>query len=247
MKIAKKVLAVVMAIAMIGCLTAMAFAADGAKIVFNVNEPDAKGIVYVDVNFVNCEGLKSFDLVVSDFAFTAVKDGDDIAAAGQADNALTYDKNPAEGKISGYFKNVLYTTAEWADAADANLADATVSDGANFKAFKIAFKTGDVAEAIAKISGTVAFEGKDNLEIKDEQIVLKAAAPATEATEATQATEATEATEKGTDATVVTEEKPTDNANPNDDVKTGDTMALAAAAGVVALAGAAFIISKKRK
>lgn len=261
MKLAKKVLAVVMALAMIGCLTAMAFAAGDPA--YSIEVADVSdGVVTVKLYANNMVGLKSgaiefkYDNSVLEFDYD--DDGEDAAMASLTKkNSFTKELNPdltvdgsAAFKFGFYFKEALWTADEF--AANAKKAGTVNINSDKFELGVLYFNVKNADATDTKFEIVAADTTADGVDAKlpaNVTVVLKEApaTEATEATEATKATEATEATEKGTDATVVTEEKPTDNANPNGDVKTGDTMALAAAAGVVALAGAAFIISKKRK
>ena len=252
MKLAKKVLAIVMAIAMIGCLTAMAFAADNSKVDFVVGEVTDKGTVDVTVYLVDGVGATTvaFELEYDTAAVTKIakKNGTDAKNIGDIDNAFSGEFNPslAEKKtdtksvasFAGYFKNENWSSADWA-AADG--ADAPVN-GEKFNFVTLTFTLADPTAPIEiKASGKVEFKDAAAKEFADVAITLAKKAEETTVAETT-------TVEETTTAVIETEAPTTAEANPNTgDKNTGDNMALAAAAGVVALAGAAFIISKKRK
>lgn len=139
MKITKKLIAFALATLLIFATGITAFAAT-PKVVLTPGTLN-NGTVTMTLDFVNCEGLKAFDFSLSgDAKFSLVKDGEDLANAADADNALSYEKNPSNGCIGGYFKNELYTTSKWKQAAKDNCCDEAVPDGSNFHAFKIIYK-----------------------------------------------------------------------------------------------------------
>ena len=235
MKIAKKVLAVVMAVAMIAALSAMAFAETKATVALTVGEADADGNIPVTVSLKDAEGFKSgdatitFDPTVLQFvpktAKMAVEQSKDFKALGDAGNSANLEANDTEaaaGKliVGFYFKEDLSDLAGWGVDADINNFGVCIL---KFKALKA-----DVEASIA-VEGKLEVGDEKNIEYKTTAVVSKAA-PVTESTP----------------AEVKTEGESTTNPSTGDK-KTGDNMALAAAAGVVVLAGAAFIISKKRK
>lgn len=161
MKIAKKLLAVVMALAMIAALTAVAFAAS-----VSVSEPAADGSV--SVKLVDAVGLKSGKLY---FAYDkgkitkiTKKNGADVKNIGDVDNAYSNEfnssVNPAE--YGFYFKENLWDSATWA-AADG--ADAAVN-GENFEAAVFTFTgepgttvtvTGDLVIGDTKVPVNASF------------------------------------------------------------------------------------------
>ena len=133
MKHAKKLLAVMMVVAMIAAFSAIAFAAN-PKVVFTVGEY-SDGKATVSAVFSDCVGLKSGNLKFA-YAKDAVtkiakKNGADVKAIGDVDNAFAHEfnssANPAESGF--YFKDVLWDSATWADAENA---DETVN-GENFE------------------------------------------------------------------------------------------------------------------
>lgn len=242
MKIAKKVLAVVMAVAMIAALSAMAFAADGTKVVLKAGEIDKDGYIPVTVALKDGIGSKAVKITLSYDADVLEYDSDTDEGTDAA--ALKNTKNNKDnigatnGTVAGTieygyaFANSLLTSAEFAaDAARGKTVDVNSEE---FSFTVLYFKVKDTAASstdikiVADIDGA-AIEGTSTLKLKDEPVETKPAEVAT--------------TEKATAA----EEEKTTNSPTGDDKNTGDNMALAAAAGVVVLAGAAFIISKKRK
>jgi len=261
MKIAKKVLAAVMAVAMIFALSAMAFAETGS-IALTAGEVSEKGVVEITITAKNAIGLKSFDLTVSGTeGFTPVKvaEGDMHGAAKDAGNALTYEFNRDKGGFSGYFKENLWDKAAWETAADDMLAELPEGfDPANFVLGVLSARVDSTKYPITvTVTGNVVSESGDFT--VNETVTIGATEQPTEAqpTEAqpTEAkpTEAQPTEEQPTEeqpSEEVTAEAPSGNVAPDDgkgNKGTGDNMALAAAAGVVVLAGAAFIITKKRK
>ena len=310
MKLAKRALVVVMVVAMIGCMSAMAFASGSVSLV----KVDEKNVA---VQAVNAIGLKSFDFVITADAGIVLKnvkassDGNDCTAA---DNAFTTEKNMAEGKFSGYFKENLWERDAWVAAADDLGEEISASfDPANFNMGTIVYDASAAAgPAYIYVKGTVKSESGDFTvdtkvcvvegEVPTEPAKTEAPktdapktdapktdapktdapktdapktdapktdapktdapktdapktdAPKTDApkTDAPKTdapkTDASKTDAAKTDAAKTTKAPAATQKNPNTgDVPTGDNMALAAAFGVVALAGAAFVISKKRK
>ena len=295
MKIAKRALAIIMAVALVGCMSAMAFAAGSVDLAYD-------GDKNISITANGLIGMKSFD-----FIFTAsegvvlknVKASADAAACTAADNAFTTEKNMAEGKFSGYFKENLWTLDKWQAAAD-DLGEEIPGDfdPTSFDMGTIVVDaSGAKGDAYVTVTGVIKTESGDvNV---DEKVALSAEEPATEApkteapkteapkteapkteapkteapkteapkTEApkTEApkTEApkTEAPKTEAPKTEAPKTEAPKTEAPKTTVKpvnagdtqkdggtyTGDNMALAAAASVVALAGAAFVITKKRK
>ncbi len=233
MKIAKKVLAVVMAVAMIACLSAMAFAADG-KVTLKASEV-ADGKFKVEVLAKDYADLQSANWVVKyDAAVlkcSAAKYGAGLTTAILDGELMQQFNNTVDGEVQiGYaFTNNLGT------------ADETVL-------FYMDFEVEDTAAK--KV--TIALSGDDTATI---DVVLKAEEETTEAPTTAEPTTAEPTTAEPTTKAPTTEApttaEPTTKAptttNKTDGKPTGDTGVLAIAAGVVALAGAAFVVSKKRK
>ncbi|MBQ7638317.1 MAG: LPXTG cell wall anchor domain-containing protein [Clostridia bacterium] len=246
MKIAKKVLAVLMAVAMIAGLSAMAFAADASSVVLVAGEPDEDGVMEVAVYFKNAVGLKSWDLAISYddkvLEFDSVDYGTDAKSVndGSKSNSVTHEFNSEEEPhtvlYSGYFKETLWSTADFAASAKAKK---TVSaNGENFNVATLTFvvideKAANTAfeVAVRKCDGATVSGGKATAALKEEEKTPVNPTPADDKKDNTK-------TEDGTKAA---------NPSTGDEKSTGDNMALAAVAGVALLAGAAFIVSKKRK
>lgn len=239
MKIAKKVLAVVMAVAMIAALSAMAFAADSkATVALTAGEPE-DGIVSVTVSLKDAEGFKSgdatltFDPTVLEFVpaskksdATPCKEFTALGSAGNNSMVQPNAKEAANGKlILGILvADQLSDLADWGVEGDVN----------NFGVCVLKFKVlkADVEASVA-VEGKMEVGDNANVTFNNTYVIAKASAPV----ETKPVEVATTAVESDTKA----------SNPPTDDKTTGDNMALAAAAGVVVLAGAAFIISKKRK
>lgn len=148
MKIAKKLLAVVMALAMIAAFAAVAFAASPS---FSVTD-NGDGTYAVSVKFVDAVGLKSGKLY---FGYDAgkvteikMKNGADAKNIGDVDNSYSREFNaginPAE--YGFFFKDVLWDSAKWAAADGAE----AVVNGENFECAIFTFK----GEAGTKITVT---------------------------------------------------------------------------------------------
>ena len=295
MKIAKRALVLIMAVAMVCCMSAMAFAAGSVSLSYD-------GDKNISITANGMIGLKSFDFVVTaddGVVIKNLKKSSDAAACEAGDNAFTTDFNKSNGKFSGYFKEDLWALDAWKAAAD-DLGE-EIPDGFNPSAFNMGtividasgatgpayvYVTGSVKGCDATVDAKVLVkEGEAPVTEAPKTEAPKTEAPKTEApkteapkteapkteapkteapkteapkTEApkTEApkTEApkTEApkTEAPKTEAAPTTVKPVDtgDSTPNaGDKPTGDNMALAAAASVVALAGAAFVITKKRK
>jgi len=300
MKHAKKLLAVVMVLAMVAAFSAIAFAAPAVS--FAVGEY-ADGKATVAVSFDGAVGLTSGSLSFAypDGKVTKIvkKNGADAAAIGDIDNGFSSEfnnaANPAE--FGFYFKNNLWSSAEWKEAAD-DLDQTTYVNGESFEAAQFVF----TAEAGTTVTVTGELKIGDAVTAVETSFTIGAVAPTEAPTEAPKPTEApTEApkpTEAPTEAPKPTEAptaKPTEKAtqgqkgtildiDPNNNGKdfvggktdekatkaddkcttakadktnanvktdagknTGDNSVLAIVAGVVALAGAAYVVTKKRK
>lgn len=232
MKIAKKVLAVVMAIAMIGCLTAMAFAADTSVVLKAGEVKDGK--VSVDVIVKNAAGLKTFDTEVTyDAAVLSVPTRKGVVDGPYLDEYVKCDEKvitifnstTAGSILPGVaFPESVYTDAEWKAICDECGVESKITTD-SLVLFTINFNVAKDTKAT-----------ETTIKCGTASVTVKLAAEPESAAPAAEATTAVAPTEKPTDAAVKT-----------GDVNTGDTMAIFAAAGVVALAGAAFVVSKKRK
>ena len=260
MKMANKVLSVVLAVVMIAALSAMAFAAAPAY-TYTVGEVK-DGKVEVTVVFSDCIGLASGDIFFdydANVTTIAKKSGKDLKAIGDVDNALSNDFNKAfaenQAKLGYYFKENLWDSDTWA-AADG--ADEEVN-GEAFQAFVLTFTLADATKGTTvKAHGTAKF--KDGTEVAMEKdIVLVEAAVIVTTTEADVVTTTEADVVTTTEADVVTtttaddvtttkaDDVTTTVKSGKDDKPMGDNGVLAIVAGVCALAGAAFVVTKKRK
>lgn len=239
MKIAKKVLAVVMAVAMIAALSAMAFAATEPKVVLKGGAIESDGYFPVTLALKDAIGAKAvkidlvYDAAVLDFD-SDTDDGTDAAALKNTKNNkdnVGATNGTVAGKIEyGYaFANSLLTAEEFAKDAQRGKEVKVNSEEFSFTVLGFMVKDSKAASTDVKYTADIdgkVIEGTVTLKLKEDQSSSKPA------------------------DVVTTEKEEVKTTNPptgNDDKKTGDNMALAAAAGVVALAGVAFIISKKRK
>lgn len=246
MKIAKKVLAVVMAVAMIAALSAMAFAATPGISAELGTSKKGDAIVTADVLVKDAEGLKTFDgVLVYDPNVLAIKGNikqgaifgayPEVFGATDGANTPVIDGKKEAGKVvfGIMFAQQIFSNAEYNKAIEDNeLEGMPAIDTASVVMGTVTFEIKDASAAstvlkFTTLDGEVLAE--TTVKLKDEPVETKPAEVAT--------------TEKATAA----EEEKTTNSSTGDDKNTGDNMALAAAAGVVVLAGAAFIISKKRK
>ena len=259
MKLAKKVLAALMAIAMIAGLSAMAFAASPTIALV----PTVAGSeVAVAVVLKDAIGAKSWDINVtydaSVLAFSYAEDGADVAQVAKTKgNSITTDYNGDTAglvKTSGYFKTTLTDAATFvadskkaSDPANVNV-DACEVIVLFFDVKDDKAETTDFAIEVTAQSG-VEFAGQGCT------ATLKKVDPTQPSSSETQTQPQPGTTEPTSGTDKPTTEKTTDNGVPckphgkggKGNVNTGDNMALAAAAAVVVLAGAAFVISKKRK
>lgn len=240
MKIAKKMLACVMALALLGCFAVTAFAATPSVVAVPGKVDD--GTVAVTIIAKNAVGLTSADVVlkydpaVFEYSYAEnAADADQIA--GTKNNTFTADYN---GEVSGevtigfYFKTSLTTTAE--AVAQAKKGAVINYDENAFKAIVVYLDVIDAKAASSELALTGNFK---TLTADANAVNAKATATLKEVPTTVAPTEAPTAAP----TTVPTSDIP----DTGDEPKTGDNAALAVAAGVVLLAGAAFVITKKRK
>ena len=282
MKIAKKVLALVMAVAMIASLSAMAFAADGTTLKL-VAEKTAKGYT-VTLVAENAEGLKTVDgtLTYDAAVLKAPKKANNGAFIGAYDEigesintAYNFD-NAGEIIVGIAIANYIYSDADYAKLVE----EFEVEDPAEITTDSVElcsfnFTVLDENAKDVKITYTDKNTGVATSVVLNETVVEPETTTApvaptdpnapTEPVAPTKPDKADDDDKKTTDAVTPDESKgdkgdkadgddvtgnavPTDvNKNTNGNKTTGDNMALAAAASVVVLAGAAFVFTKKRK
>lgn len=281
MKIAKKVLAVLMAVAMIAGLSAMAFAAEAGTAKLTVGKPDKDGIVYVKLYFKNCIGLHSWDLKLNYDAdvleFDSMDDGADALDVNlNSKSNKVYgefnDNVAGEIKYSGYFKEDLWTSEKFASNAKAGK---TVNvNGENFHVATFTFVVKDDTPDATKITLKLNYDGKypnsgtayapkgatlqfrepaatetTTKKVDPKPVVTTAADPANDDAKKDDAKKNENKNDNAgkTDGAVIEEGTDFANEGTAKPGPRGDNMALAAAGAVVILAGAAFVISKKRK
>ncbi len=124
MKHAKKLLAVVIVLAMVAAFSVIALA-DGPSVNLSVGDYE-DGAVVVTANFVGCVGLTSGSMQLgypADADVTIeIEDGEDVAGAKNLKNAFTYEFNDESNPTDCgfYFKENLYSKDDWAGLAAAS-------------------------------------------------------------------------------------------------------------------------------
>ena len=240
MKIAKKVLAVVMALAMISALSVMAFASGS----YVLTATKGEGTLDVSVRLVGGAGATDDKITVTYdpavLKLDKVAKGKDQKAMANVE-AQTYmgDNNTEEeGKVVHGYGFSQSLSAEYLEVEDGDPIDAN-----DFEFIVIKFIVLN-EDANTELNLTSDNFGTAELKVEgkapaDDPTPVDPGKPDPGKDEPAKEDPAKEEPAK---------EEPSKPANPdNGDKKTGDNMALAAAGAVVALAGAAFVISKKRK
>ncbi len=284
MKIAKKLLAAVVAVMLVLSLSVCAFAAQSAETGDIAIESDwtvgvkgGKNYIIVKVYFTDAVDLKSWDLKLNYdadmFNFMSKGAGADAKAVQSycesTANSFTDESNPnsdGEIKVGGYFKEVLWTAEQFLE--NSNFEGDCIVNDEKFEASIFYLEVEDM-DAFEKNGTTITISGGMTFAAAKE--VSDSITKEGEATEPS--TEPTEpSTEPSTEPTEAPATRPVedddddcrpgkpghDNCKPgkpackpgkpnHNHPNTGDSAALAAAAGVVLLAGAAFVVSKKRK
>ena len=266
MKLAKKVFATVMAVAMIFALSAIAFAA--APTVSLVAGEVKDGQVKVSVYFDDAIGLKSWDINVKYDAavlqFKSISKGADAKQCdGLANNSFTSENNPGEAgvvKYSGYFKENLWTAEQFAaDAADPDEEPVNIN-AEHFHAATITFTvikadaaSTDLTVEVTKGEGADITGGSAKIVIAGEQEPASSEEPSSSeepTKEEPTKEEPTKEEPTKDDASSETASVEEASKTPGKDVgpKTdASNWMIGAAAAVAVLAGAAFVVSKKRK
>ena len=267
MKIAKKVLAVAMAVAMIACFAAIAFAAP-ADAAYKVSLVDATDDGYDYALVLSIENGVSFaaggvtikyDPAVLVYAEDNAE-GKDAAAMKKlikSSNSFTYEANgDTAGELVAefYFKENLWSTEKFLAEKKASSKDADVK-AINVNAFELinfyfTLAEGKTADdvVVTVTANNANFIGADGEKVAYPEIKCIGIEKKVDETTAAPVEETTAAPEAPStpDETTAAPEATTD-AGKTEGPATGDTGVLAIAAGVVALAGAAFVVSKKRK
>lgn len=221
MKIAKKVLAVVMAVAMIACLSAMAFATE-SKVILEVEAVAGNtfNVVAYANDYVDLEAA-NWEITYDASAINCVSSEVNVSGAMGAINT------DVAGKVSAgiIFMNAFGQNGKVAlFTLNFEVVDATAKD------VEIVLTGDDGASA------TVVVLKEEETTAAPEETTAAPEETTAAPEETTAAPEATTAVPEGESTT-----------NKTEGVPAGDTGVLAIAAGVVALAGAAFVVSKKRK
>lgn len=265
MKLTKKVLAIVMALGMIFCMAAVAFALDGPHYTMDVvKAEDGKTVVvtltahdYIGLNSgkveVGYEGL-TLDHIVTGTQAKAVNDTEDNSFQ------LLINSEKAGRVICGFtFLESLWTTEEF--AANAAEDKPLNIDTKNFDLVSIYFK---VPENVPSSKVTMVVNSKsvdeadatksvDNPNFRDEYILVNEVETTTGTTPVNPCEPTTDCCCPGrpcqtTCPTTCCCNTPCNNTPKTDGGKnTGDNSILAVMAGVIALAGAAVVVTKKRK
>jgi LPXTG-motif cell wall-anchored protein len=262
MKIAKKVLALVMALAMVFALSAMAFADETTFVLSSAD--NGSGVYSVTLSAKNAEGLKTVDGIIKYDADVleikgAVTTGEFATAYGEIGESVMPLYNTTEaGKVDVGIAvaNKILPDTEYKKLAEENDVTTNVTT-ANIALCTVKFT---VKDSTAK-SATVTYT--DNDTGATIQTVIKFNASSSSDKGVTPPTAAESKAEAAAEAATKTASKAaanndsaaaTNSATPissgtssSGNKSTGDNMALAIAAGVVVLAGAAFIFTKKRK
>ncbi len=256
MKLAKKVLAIVMALGLIACMAAMAFATDGSYYLGSVTSNDGK-VLKVTLYASNAIGLSSGKITVNykGVAFDYADEGAQAALADTAKgNSFTFDVNDTTaGKVifGFYFKENLWDAGTFKAAGQGAPLDINVG------AFDLATFTFNVVDADYSVS--VVYEGKDIYGGADyfEDAVVKANTTP-EVTTIKEVSEIPTGSNAAPAPAPAGEPAPCDansapaapacnNVKTDGGKNTGDNGVIAVMAGVIALAGAAFVVTKKRK
>lgn len=235
MKLAKKMLACVIALALIGCFAINAFAAEPTITVVAGEIED--GAIPVTIVFNNAIGLTSCDLKLAYKTADLAYDGDELGA--DAQNVADTTKNTVsclcnedvkgEVLVAFNFLNSLTTVAD----AEAKRGKTPAYNEAKFEAVVVYLKvTGDASKTDITLTGSFkTLANTDGIAVNAPLAITLKETPTTAAPTTAAPT------------TAPTSDIP----DTGDEPSTGDNMALAAAAGVILLAGAAFVITKKRK
>ena len=235
MKIAKKLLAAVVAVMLVCSLTVIAFAENNGSVVLKASEI-VDGKFTVQAIAKNYSGLDKADWVITfdDTILDCTKVGNGL------DDVLQIGSDPITMAV---IQNKLIVAAN-PDAEEGVLVgfafESTLGTDDEVVLFTMYF---DVIDADA-IKDTITLSGHDNaqvtVQINDE--------PETQPSDPeTQPSDPETDPETQPSAPIVPPCDDDDNDNEGNDTDAGDSAVLAAAAGVVLLAGAAFVVSKKRK
>ena len=261
MKIAKKLLAAVVAVMLVCSLTVIAFAENNGSVVLKASEI-VDGKFTVQAIAKNYSGLDKADWVITfdDTILDCTKVGnglDDVLQIGSdpitmavIQNKLIVAANPdaEEGVLVGFaFESTLGTDDEvvlftmYFDVIDADAIKDTITLSGH-----------DNAQVTVQINDEPETQPSDP-ETQPSDPETQPSDPETQPSDPE--TQPSDPETQPSDPETDPETQPSapivppcdDDDNEGDDADTGDSAVLAAAAGVVLLAGAAFVVSKKRK
>lgn len=271
MKIAKKLFALVVVIAMIAGLSTVAFAAGTYK--FDISAAkDGDDYVKVTLTAKDAIGFKSGTVVLKYDADVLEYDSTEYGKdAAEVNNKVKAEENTFVGQPNGteagevvygfYFLDTLWSAKDFAAASKRDVTadvNASAFEAAVFY-FKVLDKdavaanftltgSGDVAPAAVTASVKLGDGKADETTTAADETTTAADETTTAADETTTAAgETTTKTNNETTTKANTETTTSANGNTNVGPNTGDTGALAIAGAVCALAAAAFVVSKKRK
>ena len=260
MKLAKKVLAVVMALGLIACMSAMAFATDaGSYGVYYAKSEDGKTLT-ATVYAYNYVGLTSgtIDLTYSGGAkFDHATMGAEAKAVNDtADNGFYADiNNTGAGEViyGFYFKEMMWDANTFAEnGVDC---EKLYIDVAAFDIVTFTFKLDGSAYEINVVITSKSFDG-DNSKFVDTNTGAADTAHdvvpvVSEMPVVTPAADDKKCDDKKADdkapACDDAAKTPAKTVKTDGGKNTGDNGVIAVMAGVIALAGAAFVVTKKRK
>jgi len=258
MKLAKKVLAIVMALGLIACMSAMAFA-DGSFSVDATKSSDGK-LLYVTVYANGYVGLASgkVDITYTGAQFKYARTGEQASLVGKAEgNSFTGETNdttPGKVTYGFYFKENLWAAGTFKEAGT----DAPLD--INVAAFDLVTFTFDI-DGVDAYEVNVTVNGKDiyggsgsgSKTIKDAKVevttIKEVSEIPTNAAEEKKDEQGKPVEETKAEAADVAKTNTGAKTTPKTDggKNTGDNGVIAVVAGVIALAGAAFVVTKKRK
>lgn len=258
MKLAKKVLAVVMALGLIAVMSAMAFAADAGSYSFDVTKSEDGDTLYATLYAHDYIGLASGTVTVtySGVKFDHASTGTQAKAVNDSlDNSFTADVNNTQaGKViyGFYFKENLWDASTFYENGDGA---PLVIDTDNFDIVTFTFK-GAKDAASYEISVNVSSKSVDgdNAPFADTCTGTNEVAPnpvkvvdTIPGTEDKKDDEKKCDDKKADDKACDTKTASTKTVKTDGGKNTGDNGVIAVVAGVIALAGAAFVVTKKRK
>lgn len=257
MKLAKKVLAVVMALGLIAVMSAMAFAANAGSYSFDVSKVTDGNTITATLYAHDYVGLASGTVTVnySGVKFEHAYTGAQAKAVNNSlDNSFNSDvNNTQDGKViyGFYFKENLWDANTFYENGDG---EPLVIDVADFDIVSFVFT---LPEGVTSYEISVNVSSKsvdgDNAPFADVATAAYEVPTSVKVVDTVPGTEEKKDDEKKCDDKKA-DDKACDNKAPaaktvktDGGKNTGDNGVIAVVAGVIALAGAAFVVTKKRK